>query len=167
MFITKQTVFTVLASAVAALSIALAVGGLGVASSGHNALINASLAPSLPSDPTFHGVQPGAAPWVLKRGEVEVRDDRLDLHVRGLVIPSPPGDGTPGPVTTISASLFCGADADTVPEDTSHAVQISRRGDARIRDRSFAVPDTCLAPVILVHPNDNRTRYIAVDGWRP
>jgi hypothetical protein len=167
MFNLKWTLPTVLASAATALSVALVVGGLGVASSGRDALIDASLAPSLPNDPSFHGVQPGGAPWILKRGDVEVSSEgRLDLRVRGLVIPSPPGDGTPGPVTTISASLFCGADADAVPADTSDAVPISRRGDARIRERSFAVPDTCLAPVILVHPNDNRTRYIAVDGQR-
>jgi hypothetical protein len=86
--------------------------------------------------------------------------------VRGLVIPAPPGDGTPGPVTTISASLYCGADADTTPADTSAQVPITRDGDARIRDRSFNVPSTCLAPVILVHPNGITTRYIAVDGQR-
>jgi hypothetical protein len=172
MFKIQRAVPTVLASAVAGLSMALAVGGLSVASSGDGgsrhgrALIDASLAPSLPSDPAFHGIQPGAAPWVVKRGEVEVRDRRLDLRVRGLVIPSPPGDGTPGQVVTVRASLFCGPDGNAVPADTSKAVPISRRGDARISDRSFAVPDTCLAPVILVHPNDNTTRYIAVDGRR-
>jgi hypothetical protein len=47
------------------------------------ALINESLAPSQPTDPTFHGVTPGGAPWVLKRGEVRLkRDGKLDLRVR-------------------------------------------------------------------------------------
>ena len=69
-------------------------------------------------------------------------------------------------MTRISASLYCGADSDTVAADTSRQVRITRSGDARIRDRSFAVPSTCLAPVILVHPNGNATAYIAVDGWR-
>jgi hypothetical protein len=45
-------------------------------------------------------------------------------------------------------------------------VPISRRGNARIKDRSFNVPDTCLAPVILVHPNGDTTHYIALDGRR-
>jgi hypothetical protein len=29
------------------------------------------------------------------------------------------------------------------------------------------VPDTCLAPVIIVHPNGDAAHYIAVDGSRP
>jgi hypothetical protein len=135
---------------------------------GHgNTLLSANLAPSVPTDPAFHGVTAGGAPWVLRRGDVEVRNDRLDLRVRGLVIPNPPGDGTPGPVMTISASLYCGADAVTTPAATSDQVPISRRGDARIRDRSFDVPDTCLAPIVLVHPNGDTTRYITVTGRRP
>ena len=122
----------------------------------------------MPTDPTFHGVAPGGAPWVLKSGTVELsKRGRLELRVRGLVIPTAPGNGTPGPVKTVSASLFCGADADTAPADTTHQVPIDSRGNARIRDRSFDVPDTCLAPVILVHPNGDATHYIALEGWRP
>jgi hypothetical protein len=130
-------------------------------------VFDSALAPSLTDDPAFHGVSPGGAPWVLRRGEVELkRRGRLELRVRGLVIPNPPGDNTPGPVTTISASLFCGADSNTTPADTTPAVPISRAGNARIRDRDFDVPATCLAPIVLVHPNGNTTRYIAVSGWR-
>jgi hypothetical protein len=83
------------------------------------------------------------------------------------VIPNPPGNGTPGPVKTISASLYCGADSNTAAADTTPQVPISSRGNARIGDRSFTVPDTCLAPVILVHPNGDAAHYIAVEGWRP
>lgn len=127
-------------------------------------VLKASLAPSVPNDPHFHGVAPGGAPWVLKRGAVEIKkSDRIELSVKGLVIPSL---GTPGPVTTINASLYCGADSNTTAADTSKQVPISSKGNARIRDRSFAVPDTCLAPVVLVHPNGDPTHYIAVDGWR-
>ena len=54
-----------------------------------------------------------------------------DLSVKGLVIPNPPGDGTPGPVNTISASLYCGTDAETTAADTTEQVPISRAGDAR------------------------------------
>jgi hypothetical protein len=130
-------------------------------------VLASSLAPSVPTDPSFHGVAPGGAPWVLKRGAVEIKKSgRLELSVKGLVIPSPAGDDTPGPVTTISASLFCGADADTAPADTTQQVPISPAGDARIRDRSFNVPATCLAPVVLVHPNGDTAHYIAVSGWR-
>jgi len=130
-------------------------------------LIKESLAPSQPSDPSFHGVSPGAAPWVLQGGEVRLKGDgKLNLRVKGLVIPNPPGDGTPGPVNTISASLYCGADTETTAADTTQQVSISRTGDARIHDTSLNVPSTCLAPVILVHPNGDMTHYISVDGWR-
>ena len=132
-----------------------------------NAVLESSLAPSQTTDPTFHGVAPGGAPWVLDRGNVRLKKKgRLDLRVRGLVIPVAPGNGTPGPVTTISASLYCGADSDKTAADTTPAVPLSRSGNARIRDNSFTVPATCLAPVILVHPNGDATLYIAVDGWR-
>ena len=125
------------------------------------------LAPSQTTDPPFHGVGPGGAPWVIKRGSVELNGrGRFELRVRGLVIPAPTGDNTPGPVTTISASLYCGDNADMTAADTTESVPIDRRGNARIEDRSFNVPDTCLAPVILVHPNGNMAAYIAVDGWR-
>ena len=125
-----------------ALSMMLAVGALGSDRSGHGnghdksdhgkrhgaLLIDASLAPSQPTDPTFHGVSPGGAPWVLKRGDVQLKSHgELSLRVKGLVIPNPPGDGTPGGVATINASLYCGADADTVAADTSEQVPISRR----------------------------------------
>jgi hypothetical protein len=175
MSISKRALATALVAAVAGLSMILAVGAFGSDKGdkdGHGkrhgaAFIKESLAPSQPTDPTFHGVSPGGAPWVLKRGEVRLKaDGKLRLRVKGLVIPDPPGEGTPGGVTTISASLFCGADADTTPADTTEQVPISRDGDARIKDKSFDVPDTCLAPVILVHPNGITARYIAVDGWR-
>lgn len=132
-----------------------------------NVVFKASLAPSQIDDPPIHAVGPGGAPWVLDRGSVEIKaKGRLELRVRGLVIPNPPGDDTPGPVTTISASLYCGADADTTAADTSKQVPLSSDGDARIHDRSFHVPATCLAPVILVHPNGSTGAYIALTGRR-
>jgi len=127
-----------------------------------------TLAPSVPTDPTFHGVRPGGAPWVISDGSrADVRDGRLDVRVRGLVLPGPPGNGTAGPVTSITASLFCGADADTTPADTSESAPLSSAGDGRILDRSFNVPATCLAPIVMVHPNGIPAAYIAISGARP
>lgn len=183
MWITRRTLGMVLAAATGALAMTLAIGAFGALGKPHpkphpNApnhhgkrtgapLIDESLAPSQPTDPVFHGVSPGSAPWVLKRGDVRLkRDGKLDLQVKGLVIPTAPFTGTPGPVTTISASLYCGADSNAAPADTTQQVPISRKGDARIHDASFTVPATCLAPVILVHPNGLATTYIALDGWR-
>ncbi len=183
MWITKRTISMAGAAAIGAVSIMLVVGAFSALGKTHTnrasrpakrtgaPLIDESLAPSQPTDPMLHGVFPGSLPWVLKRGEVRLkRDGKLDLQVKGLVIPVAPFTGTPGPVTKISASLYCGADSNTAPADTTQEVPISRKGDARIRDMHFAVPATCLAPVILVHPTlstgEAMGAYIAVDGWR-
>ena len=184
MLISKRTLLSVtVAAGIAALS--MAVGAFGAHGPNHPSkpdhpgkpdhpnpgnhrgrpVIKDSLAPSQPSDPSFHGVSPGIAPWVLQRGEVLLKGDgKLNLRVAGLVIPSPPGAGTPGPVNTISASLYCGTE--TPAAGTTQQVQISRTGDAQIHDTSLSIPSTCLAPAILVHPNGDLTHYIAVDGWR-
>jgi hypothetical protein len=67
---------------------------------------------------------------------------------------------------SVSASLFCGADSERTPAFTTAAVPISEHGDARIR-QNVTLPATCLAPIVLVHPNGGTARYIAVSGWRP
>jgi hypothetical protein len=177
MWISKRALVTAFAAVIGALSMAFAGGAFGAPGKSHPShpnsggrhtgapLIDESLAPSQTTDPVFHGVSPGGAPWVLRRGDVRLkRDGKLDLELKGLVIPAL---GTPGPVTTVSASLYCGADSNTTAADTTQQVPLSPKGDARIRDASFSVPSTCLAPVILVEPNGSTTIYIAVDGWRP
>jgi hypothetical protein len=172
MRISKRVPSTFVVAALAALSTALVVGALSALGSEHGKghggqLVKESLAPSVPGDPMFHGVIPGNAPWVLEDGSVKLSSHRLDLRVKGLVIPVAPGNGTPGPVTTISASLYCGDnEMETTAAATTGQVPISRGGDARIRDDSFDVPSTCLAPVILVNPNGIGTLYITVDGWK-
>lgn len=120
----------------------------------------APLHPSLPTDPPIHGVAPGGAPWVLESGGVAVRPNGffggfLVLFVRGLVIPSL---GTPGAVTSITASVFC--DSDTTPDAVAGPVPLSRAGDAFMFAR-VSLPSTCTAPDVLVNPNGNLTRYIA------
>jgi hypothetical protein len=104
---------------------------------------------------------------LLSRSDVTAQARRQARPAReGLVIPTPPFTGTPGPVNTINASLYCGPDSNPTPADATQQVPISRTGDARIHDASFTAPATCLAPVILVHPNGLATTYIALDGWR-
>ncbi len=155
---TLLTALTVL-SAVVALVFALAAGG----DDGNGGkLLDSSLAPSLPTDAAFHGVGPGGVPWQLDRGDVRIKaDGEFDLELRGLVIPSL---GTPGPVTTVAASLFCGADASTAAATTGQ-VPLSGQGDARI-EANLSLPATCLAPIVLVHPNGGTARYISITGWR-
>jgi hypothetical protein len=123
-------------------------------------LFQSTLAPSVLSDPTIHGVARGGVPWQLDRGSVRLRQDgRLRVDVRGLVIP---GNGTTGPVHTISASLFCGAD--TTAAAMTPAVPISSDGNARI-DARVSLPAKCLAPVVFVNPNGNAAAYIAASGF--
>jgi hypothetical protein len=124
-------------------------------------LLRSTLAPSILSDPTIHGVARGGVPWQLDRGVTRLRHDgRLTVDVRGLVIP---GNGTPGPVTSIKASLYCGADATGAVASTA-TVPLSPAGDARIDER-VSLPSKCLAPVVLVNPNGNAAAYIAATGF--
>jgi len=126
-------------------------------------LFESRLAPSLPGDPPLHGVTPGQVPWVLRSGEARLRHGgRLQVRVRGLVIPPPQGNGTAGPVTNITAALYCGND--TTAAATTSSVPLSQRGNARI-DQRVTLPSVCLAPVVLVHPNANNGAYIAVTGF--
>jgi hypothetical protein len=126
--------------------------------------LDATLAPSVPADPTLHGNVAGGAPWVLKFGDARIRDNgRVDVVIRGLVIPVAPGNGTPGPVTMVSASLYCGADS-TPAVGTTPSVPISTAGNARIRGQ-FTLPAKCLAPTVLIHPNGSATTYIAASGF--
>ena len=82
----------------------------------------------------------------------------LRLRVEQLVLR---GTSSPGPVTTIKASIFCGSD--TAPAFLSPSAPLSAHGNA-----SLKVPvslSKCLAPVVLVHPNGDTTHYIAVSGF--
>jgi hypothetical protein len=108
-------------------------------------------------------VAPGGLPWVLDSGQARLRHDgRLSVRVRGLVLPGPPGNGTPGPITTVTASLYCGDD--TTAAATTASVPLSSAGNARINER-VTLPAKCLAPVVLVHPNGGAAAYIAATGF--
>jgi hypothetical protein len=144
---------------VAALALAVAA----IAKPGKDRSLRSTLAPSMPApaDPQLHGVNPGGVPWQLARGTVDLHSDgKLKVDIRGLVIPSM---GTPGPVTTVSASLFCGNDTTAAAKTTS--VPLSSKGDAKINQR-VTLPAECLAPVVFVNPNGNAAAYIAVTGWK-
>jgi hypothetical protein len=126
-------------------------------------VLKSAMAPSVPADPAIHGVAAGGAPWVLRSGQARLRrDGRMSVRLRGLVIPVSPANGTPGPVMTVTASLYCGADS--TPAGTIGPAPISRAGDARIVGR-FAAPAKCLGATILVHPNGIATLYIAASGF--
>jgi hypothetical protein len=134
---------------------------------GHGRAFAADVFGSQPAGPTLFGVKPGGAPWVIRRGEAEVRrDGRVEVRVRGLVIPTAPQNGT-NPLPGIAATVFCGGTA----VGTTKTVPFSPAGDARIEDRlAMRLPSPCLAPAVLLNPQlggaVNPGVYIAATGVR-
>lgn len=156
----------ILAAVLAALLATVVTAAAHRGHSGGHELLRGDLAGSVPNDPVIHGVTPGAAPWALRRGEVRLRDrGRLDVSVRGLVIPGDPP--TTGSVDTVSASLYCAPDVGVAaaPADTTSTEPLSDKGNARIRER-IEVPGRCFAPTVLIHPNGDTAHYIAAEGWK-
>jgi hypothetical protein len=175
-YISKRLLLAALVALVGGSSLAFA-----LSASAHRAadpnesagLLRSSLAPSMTTDPTIHSVGPGTLPWALADGSVRLRDNgRFRLEVEGLVITSGTFIGTPGPVTGIVASVFCGADSNSIAAATTGIVPLSRGGDASI-DTTLSLPSTCLAPIVFVNPVLNSaptattSRYIALTGFRP
>jgi hypothetical protein len=158
----KKVVFSSIVAIVATAALVITAG----ANSGAGSL-HSTLAPSHPvTDPVFHGVMPGGVPWVLQHGRVSITPEgEFNVQIDGLVIPTGPFAGTPGPVKTVSASLYCGADANTMAAGTIGPASLSDRGDAEIHG-DVTLPAECLAPIVLIHPNGNPKAYIAVTGWR-
>ena len=128
-------------------------------------VLEADIFGSNPTDQTLFGVKPGGAPWVIRRGEAEVRrDGRVEVRVKGLVIPTPPQNGT-NPVSNLAATVFCNGSA----VGTTHAVPFSPAGDARIEDTlATPLPSPCLVPAVLLNPAPGGTiatgTYIAATG---
>ena len=102
---------------------------------------------SQPTGPTLFGVKPGGAPWVIRRGEAEVRrDGRVEVRVRG---PRDP-DGAPErhqPAPGIAATVFCSGTR-SAPRRRSRSRPRATRAS---RDR-VAAAQPCLAPAVLLNP---------------
>jgi hypothetical protein len=150
--------------AIGALVFALSASGSSRDNGSGEALVRSGLAPSVPTDPPFHGIAAAGAPWVLSDSSVRLKaSGELDISIDGLILPSL---GTAGPVTTVSASLLCGGDANANRAATTGTFPLSQAGDARIEE-TLSLPATCLAPIFVIHPNGGTARYIAVSGWKP
>ena len=170
MYVSKRAAVALLAASALVGSATTAVSALGDQGQGHRrgehggrTLLDTSLAPSVPTDPMLLGSSAGSVPWVLRVGEATLRSNgRLDVDIRGLVIPTGQVAGTTGPVTTVDASLYCG-DSST-PVGTSASVPISTHGNARISAR-FMLPALCQVPALLIHPNGAASAYIATSGF--
>ena len=122
-----------------------------------NLVLNASLAPSLPSYSDIYTVPPGGAPWLLQAGHVVLgAGGHLNAVVTGLVLAT---TGT-NPVPEIAASVYCnGAQA-----GTTAPVPFSTAGNAHVQT-TLALPTPCLVPAVLltIRPATT-TLYIAFDG---
>ena len=150
--------------AIGALVFALGASGSSRDNGNGEALVRSGLAPSVPTDPAFRGIAAAGAPWVLSDSSVRLKaSGELDISIDGLILPSL---GTAGPVTTVSASLLCGGDANANRAATTGTFPLSQAGDAHIEE-TLSLPATCLAPIFVIHPNGGTARYIAVSGWKP
>jgi hypothetical protein len=126
----------------------------------HGKLLRTHLVGSILSDPPIHGVTRGGLPWVGGGNAKLDRKGRFEVRIRGLVIPTL---GNPGPVTSLKFSLFCAPDS-SGPAFTTDSTPLSAKGNARLRER-VTVPQRCLAPVVLAHPNGSLGAYIAASGF--
>jgi hypothetical protein len=172
MHISKRLTIVALVAVFGALAFALAARGdegKGHHGNGHDgkASLRSTLAPSQPTDPAFHGLAPGGAPWSLGEGKTRLRSNgKFELEVDGLILTAL---GNAGPITGIAASVFCGADSTTTPAATTAIVPLSSAGDAEI-DTHLSLPSTCLVPVVVVQPARGTTllaAYFAIEGFRP
>jgi hypothetical protein len=123
-------------------------------------LLTSALAPSIPSDPVLHGVTAGSAPWVLKASAFQLLSNGVfAAAINGLIIPEL---GTPGPVTSVDASLYCGNE--TTAAATTATVPLSEKGNAVIATK-VSLPKNCQAPVVLINPLGISSIYIATGGF--
>jgi hypothetical protein len=142
----------------------LGIGSIYIATDGFptnqlEALFASSLQPSVPTDPTLHGVEAGSAPWVLNNSVAVHAGGFLAVTIRGLIIP---GLGTPGPVTSVDAALYCGNE--TTPAITTKTFPLSEAGNALILER-VKLPSNCLTPALLINPLGIGSIYIATSGF--
>ena len=123
-------------------------------------LLDTSLAPSVPTDPVLHGVTAGGAPWVIKNSALQLLSNGdVAVEIQGLIIPEL---GTPGPVTSVDAALYCANE--TTPAATTKSVPLSEQGNALIIDK-VKLPASCLTPAVLINPNSIPSIYIATSGF--
>jgi len=126
----------------------------------HGKVLRTHLVGSILSDPAIHGVIRGGLPWVGTGTATLDGKGRFKVRIRGLVIPTM---GNPGPVTSLKFSLFCAPDS-SGPAFTTGSTPLSRDGNAQLRQH-VTVPQRCLAPVVLAHPNGGLGAYIAASGF--
>jgi hypothetical protein len=160
MRLTKRSVLAVLLVAAAVFVTAAAADHGDRGREHHGQLLQQRLIGSILSDQAIHGATRGGLPWDGTGTATLERRGRFEVRIRGLVIA---GTNNPGPVTTVTVSLYCAPDSSAAAFTTT-PVPLSSHGDARIRQH-VTVPSRCLAPVVLVHPNGGSGAYIMATGF--
>jgi hypothetical protein len=149
-----------LALAGAATAVVLLRGAAGAQAGTTRLLFKASVSPSETGYPDLHGVHTDDEAWLINSGSVRLlASGELLVKIQGLVVP---GIETAGPVTTVDASIYCANE--TTPYATTPSVPISTSGDATIAT-TIALKGACLAPIVLINPNEDPTTYIAESGF--
>jgi len=116
-----------------------------------------------PNNP-IRGVPGGNAAWVIREGRGELKlSGELEVHVRGLVLPSFGGiNVVPNIRGLVSCQIIDGAGNPGILNVSTGDFPFSQSGDADI-EAQVALPNSCIAPVIFVtHPEG---RWFATIGY--
>ena len=141
-------------TAVAALA-TLALTASPALASGHS-ILRAELVGSMTADPPIAGIAPGGAPWVNGPSKARVREDgRIEVKIKGLVIPPPVGTGV-NPVASVVATLVC----DGAVESSTAPFALDAAGDGSTSDVITGTRH-CEDPIVLIQPAANLARFIA------
>jgi hypothetical protein len=123
-------------------------------------VFTSSLEPSQVTGPMLHGVAPGPAPWVIGNSSVQINGNgQVTVNIQGLVIPEL---GTPGPVTSVDAALYCAED--TMAAAVTPTAPLNEKGNATI-NATVTLPEKCHTPVVLINPLGISSIYIAETGF--
>lgn len=107
----------------------------------------AGIAAGAPVPNTVLGVPPGGRPWTIRKLQASVETDgAINARGSGLVFSATDAIGTPGAITQVFLTLFCGG-----AQHSSPAVPLDARGNFSLKGVLTPLPPTpCVAPVLLV-----------------
>jgi hypothetical protein len=117
------------------------------------------------------GIKAGAGPWSVRNGHARVNlsNGNTTFDVDGLVLNGGNSTGTPGPVTSVTGTLVCGAGTTTQSIHDTTAVSLNTQGDAHFSGQISGVPAACDNPLFLIRiaaPAGAAGRWIATAGER-
>lgn len=107
----------------------------------------AGISSGAPVSNVVRGIPPGGRPWVISRLKADIKEDgQILVKGEGLVFSAGDVIGTPGPITAVAATLFCGAQQ----LDTSSAT-LDASGSFTISGMLNGTPlNPCQTPVLLI-----------------